>query len=85
MSKKKKMPSRKVGGVYVCDMDSYLLSILKEERRKLKYYYSLRHVNNVDYDFDYFEDLVDKINTVEYFIEKNKNKIKKNKQIKRNK
>ena len=79
---KKKMPKRSVGGVYVHDMDKYLLDILKKEKSELDFLYAFRGLNNVcetQNHIEIYNEISEKINTIQYFIEKTKKKIKKNK------
>jgi len=69
----RKMPKRSVGGIYVSDMDKYLIDIQKEKEKKLlksiKKEKDLLNNNEID----------EQINTVRYFIQKTKKKINKNK------
>ena len=79
---KKKMPKRSVGGVYVDKMDEYLLDILKKEKSELDFLYAFRGLNNVCETIDtieFYNETISRLNTVKYFIEKTKKKIKKNK------
>lgn len=76
------MPKRSVGGVYVHDMEKYLLDVLKKEKGELEFLYAFRGLNSVCETIDkteFYNDILSKINTIQYFIEKTKNKIKKNK------
>jgi hypothetical protein len=79
---KKKMPKRSVGGVYVCDMDKYLLEVLKKEHSQQEFLYAFRRFNSgceTQEHIDIYNEISEKINTLQYFIEKTKKKIKKNK------
>ena len=69
----RKMPKRSVGGIYVSDMDQYLVDILKEKEKKL-----LKYIKK-EKDLLQYHEIDEQINTVRYFIQKTKKKINKNK------
>ncbi len=86
MSKKNKMPSRKIGGVYSPCMETVLIDTLQSEIDKLRFHISITkagHLNEGNKDLDNMpswmimniNELEEKVNTLLYYQEKAENKL----------
>ena len=86
MSKKNKMPSRKIGGVYSPCMETVLIDTLQSEIDKLRFHISASkaaHLNEGNKNLDNMpswrkmgiNELEEKVNTLLYYQEKANNKL----------